>query len=452
MDNLVENYPAISHWLQNIKEPINPRESLSGDQTTQVVIVGAGYSGLWTAYYLKKLDPSLEITIVESSFAGRGAAGRNGGWCSYHLPNFSALAEHSATRDAATQILPHLFEMVDEVGRITALEGIDCDFHKGGVVHVAITKAQEKSLLVELELFEQLGFGKDQVRLDKLSMDKKIRMANSRGGLFSPHCAVVDPAKLVRGLAEVVERMGVRIFEQSPVTSISQGMIKTKDGTISADKIVLASEGYTNHHKGLPKNRFLPVHTFMAVTEPLAESIFDEIGLHDREAFADGRALVTYGQRTIDNRIAFGYGAQTYLNGKPRDFFNSQDEEFQTIKSIIGQLFPILKEAKYSQCWGGAMAMSRTQRAFAHCDTDAGVGWLGGFLGNGVAATNLGGRTMADLILGRDTELTELSLLVIKAGSPLTQYRGWEWGPISWSASNTMLKKMRFQDKRDTGI
>jgi glycine/D-amino acid oxidase-like deaminating enzyme len=452
MDNLLENYSAISHWLQNIREPIQPRESLSGDHRARVAIVGAGYSGLWTAYYLKKLDPSLEIMIVESSFAGRGAAGRNGGWCSYHLPNFSVLAENSATRDGAKQILPHLFEMVDEVGRITELEGIDCDYHKGGTVHVAITKTQQQALLEELELFEQLGFGKDQVWLDRTSMDKKIRMANSLGGIFSPHCAVVDPAKLVRGLAEVVERLGVRIFEQSPVTSISRGMVKTADGSISADKIVLASEGYTNQHKGLPKNRFLPVHTFMAVTEPLPETVFDEIGLSDREAFADGRALVTYGQRTIDNRIAFGYGARTYLNGKPRDFFNSQAEEFQTIKRIIGQLFPILADAEYSQCWGGAMAMSRTQRAFAHYDIAAGVGWLGGFLGNGVAATNLGGRAMTDLILDRDTELTELSLLVIKAGSPLTQYRSWEWGPISWSASNTMLKKMRYQDKRDTGI
>lgn len=440
----------LSYWLRSIENTLSLRGALEGRHRTDVAIAGAGYGGLWTAYYLKKLDPSLDVTVVEAAFAGRGAAGRNGGWCSLDLSNYGALLQNTETRSQAVELMPHLNAMVDIVGEVASAEQIDCDFHKGGMVHAAVAPAQLARVRSLHEEFESAGLGHIHQWQDKADLDGRVRMAGSLGGVFCPHCAVLHPAKLARGLARAVVDLGVHLFEATPALRVAPGGITTPAGEVIADKVIVATEGYTASTRGMPARRLMAMHSFMTVTEPLDASVFDEIGIGDREAFGDMSWLVTYGQRTADDRLAFGYGGRSYADGKPRDVFPRAGANFRDVHEALERLFPVLRGVRYEQDWGGAMGMSRDQVPFVEYDRDTATGWLGGFFGNGVAATNLGGRAMADLVLDRPSDLTELRLVVRRTARPLEKFRRWEPAPVAWSASNALLTALRLRDKAET--
>lgn len=441
----------LSHWLRTIEDTLSVRPALAGRHRTDVAIVGAGYAGLWTAYYLKQRDPALAVTVVDAAFAGRGAAGRNGGWCSLDFSNYLALLQDPGTRSRAIELMPHLTAMVDAVGEVAAAENIDCDFHKGGVVHGAVAPAQLERARQVHEAFHDAGLGHIHRWLDKPELDRRVRMAGGLGGTFTPHGAVLHPARLARGLADAVERHGVRLFEGTTARQVGPGRVVTEQGSIQADKVILATEGYTGAARGLPARRFMAMHSFMTVTEPLPDALFQEIGLADREAFGDMSWLATYGQRTADNRLAFGYGGRSYADGRPRDVFKPSAAPFRDVHQALERLFPALKGVAYQQDWGGAMGMSRDRIPFVEYDPDSATGWLGGFFGNGVAATNLGGRAMADLVLERRTELTGLSLMVRNTPDPLERFRRWEPPSVAWPASNVVLKGLRLRDRAETG-
>lgn len=441
----------LSWWLASIEETISPRPALEGTQRTDVAIVGAGYAGLWTAYYLKRLDPSLDVTLLEAAFAGRGAAGRNGGWCSLDFSNYPALLENDRTRSQAIELMPYLTQMVDAVGDVARDERIDCDFHKGGLVHAAVAPAQLDRIRSLHEAFDRAGLGHIHEWLEKEALDRRVRVAGGLGGVYSPHGAVLHPAKLARGLAAVAVARGANLFEGTPAVKVEPRLVTTANGAIHADKVIVATEGYTASTRGLPARRLMAMHSFMTVTEPLPEAVFDEIGLSDREAFGDLSWLATYGQRTADDRLAFGYGGRSYADGKPRDVFARSGTYFRDVQRQLERLFPVLKGVTYEQNWAGAMGMSRDRTPFVEYDPDTATGWLGGFFGNGVAATNLAGRAMADLVLGRRTALTELGLMVRRTERPLERFRRWEPASIAWSASNALLTSLRLRDRLETG-
>jgi glycine/D-amino acid oxidase-like deaminating enzyme len=443
----------LSFWLRSVEESLSPRRALEGDERADVAIVGAGYAGLWTAYYLKQLDPAMDVAVIEAEIAGRGAAGRNGGWCSLDLANFAGLLRHPETQSRAIELMPNLIDSVYTVGDVVEKEKIACDFHRGGMAHVAISRPQLDRARKAHGLLDGLGLGAVEHWLEPAEMDRKVKIAGGLGGAFCEHCAVVHPAKLARGLADVIERQGVKVFERSPATSVTSGRVVTRSGTVVADTVILATEGYTEAHAGgLPARRLLPMHSFMTVTEPLEESVFEQIGLADREAFGDYSWLVTYGQRTADNRLAFGYGGRTYPDGKPRDVFRAGDRHFRLIQRKLEQQFPVLEGTRYEQSWGGAMGMSRDMTPFVEFDPGTSTGWLGGFFGNGVAATNLAGRAMADLVLGRASDLTGLGLLVRRTDRPFDRRARWEWQPLVWSGVAGTLRSLRRRDRQETGV
>lgn len=444
------NPGELSYWLRSIEEALYLAPALEGTHRTDVVLVGAGYAGLWTAYYLKQLDPSMRVTLLDSAFAGRGAAGRNGGWCTPDLSNYGSLLQDRETRTRAIELMPHLTAMVDVVGEAAAVERIECDFHKGGVVHVAVAPAQLERAHAVHDEFHRAGLGHVHEWLEKPGIEQRVRMAGTLGGTYSRHGAVLHPAKLARGLAKTVVGRGVHLFEGTRALEVGPGFVDTEHGEIRADKVIVATEGYTASTRGLPARRFMAMHSFMTVTEPLPDTVFDEIGLADREAFGDMSWLVTYGQRTADNRLAFGYGGRSYADGKPRDVFAANGSYFRDVHQALVRLFPVLKGVTFEQDWGGAMGMSRDRIPFVEYDPDSATGWLGGFFGNGVAATNLGGRAMADLVLGRRSALTELHLLVRRTARPLERFRRWEPPSITWPASNALLASLRLRDKAET--
>jgi len=250
----------VSYWWQ--ARGIPPRRaSLPGSTEADVCIVGAGYTGLWTAYYLNRADPALRIVVLEASFAGYGASGRNGGWVTAELPGSrERYARHPRGQDGVRDLEQHLRDTVDEVASVCAAEGIDAGLVKGGTLTVATSAAQEARLRRRLEQERAWGDDAGIVRyLEKTELDDRLHVAGALGALYSPHCARVQPADLVAGLAETVTRAGVRLYEATPVTSISAGRARTPACDVRAPYIVRCTEGFTadipgQHRTLLPMN------------------------------------------------------------------------------------------------------------------------------------------------------------------------------------------------------
>ena len=295
-----------SLWHHTAGGSFTPRPSLPGDIDVDVAIVGAGYTGLWTAYYLHELDPSMRIAIVEREIAGFGASGRNGGWCSALFPPSSSGIARRHGREAAVATRRAMHESLVEVGRVAEAEGIDIDYARGGTVELARNEAQLARAREEVEEEHELTGGIEELEL--LSKDEAeglVRATRLLGGTYTPHCAAIHPLKLVRGLAARVEGRGVSIFERTAASEIRSGSVITDHGTVRAELVVRATEGYTPSLRG-ERRRFIPIYSLMIATEPLPAAAWDEIGLRRRETFGDLRHLRIYGQRTADDRIAFG--------------------------------------------------------------------------------------------------------------------------------------------------
>jgi glycine/D-amino acid oxidase-like deaminating enzyme len=418
------DYRSLSLWHDTHPGSLEPRPPLGADQQVDVAIVGAGFTGLWTAYYLKELDPSLRVAIVEAEIAGFGASGRNGGWCSGTLAGIDAHLDDPARRDAGVRLQRALFETVDEVGRVCEREGIDCHYAKGGTVRFASVEAHRALLREELDEWRALGFGEDDVRwLEPAACAARIGAARNLGGLFLAHCAAIHPTRLVRGLAEAVEARGVPIYERSPARAIEPGAVVTEGGRLAATTVVRAVEGYTPTLG--EKRTLLPLHSMMIATEPLPEAVWKEIGLENRETFGDARRIVIYGQRTADDRIAFGGRGLYFYGSRFRDRFGADEAAFGQVQATLHSLLPILREFRITHRWGGPLGVPRDWRPSVGVDRARGLAWAGGYVGEGVAPSNLAGRTLAELLLERDSERVHLPLV----GPPFPR---WEPEPLRW--------------------
>ena len=433
-----------SFWYDALPDPVTPRPALPGDREADIAIVGAGYTGLWTAYYLKKAEPSCRIVVLESEYAGFGASGRNGGWCSALFPSSLAkVAKVAGSRDAAIAMQRTLNATVDEVGAVAAAEGIDCHFAKGGTLVLARTEVQLERAREEIAEYREYGFGEEDLRL--LAADEaraELNATDVLGATYTPHCAAIQPARLVRGLADVVERMGVEIFEQTPVTSIWHGEARTPHGNVTAETVVRATEGYTKTIAGF-KRTLAPVYSLMLATEPLTDEQWAEIGLNRRQTFSDGRHLIIYGQRTADGRLAFGgRGAPYHFGSSIRPEYDSHERVHAELKHVLDAMFPVLREVPVARTWGGALGVPRDWFASVCFDRAAKLAWAGGYVGDGVGTANLAGRTLADLIRGRRTELTAL---------PWVGHRSpkWEFEPLRWIGANLGLRVMDGADAEE---
>ena len=278
---MTEDLSRLSLWWDtlpdDLRAPLGP--PLNGDEAADVAIVGAGYTGLWTAYYLKRLDPSLRITVVEARQAGFGASGRNGGWASALFPaSLEALARQSS-RGEAIRMRLEMHHTVDEIGRVAADEGWDIGWSKGGTVVLARTPLQLQNAKDEIANLRSWGFGDDDYRLlDAREAASRAGATDVLGGTYTPHCAAIDPARLVRSLARSVVASGVTLHEGTPVEAIEPGIVRTANGSVRAEIIVRATEGYTPTLKGHVRT-LAPVYSLMLATEPLpAEALGESSG------------------------------------------------------------------------------------------------------------------------------------------------------------------------------
>ncbi|MEU6020469.1 FAD-binding oxidoreductase [Micromonospora sp. NPDC047134] len=439
------SYHDLSYWLSTVDEPLTPRAGLAGDTDADVVIVGAGYTGLWTAYYLAQADPGLRIVVLERQVAGFGASGRNGGWCSALLPtSLTGLARRHG-RDPAIAMQRAMYDTVREVGRVVAAEDIDCHWSYAGTITLARSAPQLQRAHASVLEAREFGFGaEDLALLGPDEAEARCAAEGVRGGTYTPHCATVHPARLVRGLARAVERRGVTIHERTPVTRIRRGAAVTPHGTVRAPVVVRATEGYT---PGLPGQRraIAPVYSLMLATEPLPPATWARIGLAERETFTDFRHVIVYGQRTADGRLAFGgRGAPYHFGSRVRTAYDREPRVFAALRRTLGDLFPVLgAEVPVSHTWGGPLGVARDWAASVGYQPADGLAWAGGYVGDGVGTSNLAGRTLADLIRGERTDLTAL---------PWVNHRSphWEPEPLRWLAVNAGLRIMFSADEAES--
>lgn len=417
------------------------RAPLDADTEVDVAIVGAGYSGLWTAYYLLDHDPSLRVAIVEREHVGFGASGRNGGWCIGEMAaNHTKLAAAGSSEQAIGQMRA-MFDTVGEVGRVVDRHGIECDYHRGGTVRVARNDAQVAGQRAEVSHLHGLGFDESDVRLLAPQEASAMFAASEvRGGVFQAHSAVLHPLKLVRGLADSVALQGVSIYEETAATSIAPGVIDTHHGRVHAQTVVLATEAYTRDLPGHRRN-LVPLYSLMIATEPLPDDTWAQIGLADRQTFADDRHLVIYGQRTADDRLAFGGRGAPYRFGSRTDAkVEHSSRTHDRIEQTLRELVPQIGDARVTHRWGGVLAVPRDWFPSVTFDRVTRIGTLGGYVGEGVAASNLAGRTLADLIVGADTERSRYPWVDRRS-------RKWEPEPFRWLAINASLRAMQIADR-----
>ena len=411
-------------------------------------VVGAGYTGLWTAWALVGAEPGLRIAVIESEHAGFGASGRNGGWLSGLMPGDRDLMSRSpGGRAGVIALQRHLIDAVAEVIEIAGKEDIDADIHLGGTLAVATTGAQMARLRHGLAEDHAWGLGADdEFELGPAETSERVDVAGAVGSVFNPHCARIQPAKLVRGLAAAAERRGVTIYERTPATSFEPGRVRTTDGTVTADWVVRATEGYTAGLTGPGLHRrLLPMNSSMIVTEPLAPPVWDAIGWSNCETVRDGAHAYAYLQRTADGRIAIGGRGIPYRYGSRLGHAGEAPHgTVSALRSTLGRLLPSAAAAPVAYGWSGVLGVARdwcpavgVQRAGA-----GGVAWAGGYVGDGVSTSYLAGMTIADLVLGRDTSRTALPWVGHRS-------RQWEPEPFRWLGVRGIYSLYRAADRAE---
>lgn len=421
-------------WAETTAAPSSAGGEVAEDlpHVVDVAIVGGGFTGLWTAYYLLRERPDLEVLVLEAEHTGFGASGRNGGWVSALWPVAPDTMAAANGRPAALAQLAALRETVDEVGRVDADEGFDSGYTKGGALMVARTPAQETR--ARASAASEATWDTGTVWLEPAASRERLDVAGTRGATFTPHCARVHPRRLVDGLAGAVRRRGGRIAEGARVARAGDGVVVLPDGRrITARHVVLATEGWTPRLPGHERS-IVPVYSLMVATEPLTQSQWSRVGLDQREVFSDHGPVVIYGQRTDDDRIAFGgRGAPYHFGSAIRPEFDHDERVFAALQDTLAGLLPQLDGVRFTHTWGGPLGIARDWHPAVTYDASTRTGRAGGYVGDGVAASNLAGRTLADLVLGRHTAITDL---------PWVGHRSprWEREPLRWLGVNAGLQ------------
>jgi glycine/D-amino acid oxidase-like deaminating enzyme len=433
---------GVSFWWHQAGRP-DPREALDGDLDCDVCIVGGGLSGLWTAYALAGLDPTLDIVVLEAEFVGFGASGRNGGWLSAELSGSKERYGATHGREGVAALVSAMERAVDDVLDVCQAEGIDADIVKNGVLYVARSPAQLVRMREGLADDLAWGIGADHhTELTAAQVGERLRVDGALGGVFSPHCARVQPAKLVAGVADAAERRGVRILERTRVTRIEPGVVTTTRGHVRSPRVLRCLEGYAASLPG-ERRSWLPMNSAMIVTEQLSDAAWDAIGWSGAELLGDNANAYCYAQRTADGRIALGgrgipyrFGSRTDVDGQ------TQDWTVSSLTEILHGMFPAARSARIDHAWCGVLGVPRDWCASVSFDPSTGLGWAGGYVGSGLTTTHLAGRTLADLALGRDTDLTHLPWV----DRPV---RRWEPEPFRWLGVRAMYGLYREADRRE---
>ncbi|MBW4030564.1 MAG: FAD-dependent oxidoreductase [Acidobacteria bacterium] len=436
-----------SLWWSQIGE-VSPRPSLHDDLDVDVAIVGGGYTGLWTARELLRRDPQLRVVVLEARVCGFGASGRNGGWVSALFPAPASTIVSRFGRDAFTHQRRLLQDAVGSLGEATHVDGIECDYVRGGTVTFARTRAQVERGRRDLAQARELGVDEEDLRwLEPEELRGVAMVEGARGAAYSPHCARIHPARLVRGLADAVERRGATIFEDTRVTKILAGtssrrvQVLTHHATVRAQYVIRATEGFTPT-MGHQRRDLVPLYSLMVATAPLSDAWWREYGFERFPTFSDERHLLIYGQRTADNRLAFGGRGSPYHFGstvEPR--YDADEGVFTRLAATLHELFPTL-DSPITHQWGGPLGMPRNRLPSVTVDHDTGLAAAGGYTGDGVTLSYVCANALADLIVSPTTPTPYSALPFVHGPS-----RRWEPEPLRWLGINAGIGLATYADR-----
>lgn len=405
-------YSDVSYWLATCNDDCTPRASVDGDIAVDVAIMGGGFSGLWTAYYLLENEPGLEIAIVESEICGFGASGRNGAWCAPRFPVDPHALIARFGPQVARRICIEANAMVVEIGERLAAEQIDAEYRNTGLLTVARSDDQLKKLIGAFETYRSLGLTDNAQLCSAEQARELVNATNLTGGLKFAEGATIHPGKLVRGLARRLEEKGVRIFERSPVTGIERGAhaaLVTATGRVRARRtVVAAGEAYLTAMPSFQRS-VMPMSSMIILTEPLTAAQWDAIGWVGGESLSSPVNVKNYLTRTSDGRILYGSRGAPYLYGsRIPDKATRDAETFAWMEDCLLDWFPALTGISVTHRWGGYLGVPRDWMPSVYFDKDDKIAWLHGYTGRGVSTSALCGKTLAGAITGRGAALETL--------------------------------------------
>ena len=403
----MSDWASKSFWLGATPYRENP--VLEDDIRADVAIVGAGYTGLSTAYYLRQADPSLRVVVLESDVAGYGASGRNGGFAMTLMGLSLSLTARRFGKQKARQAHDFGVRAVRHIGELVEKQGIECDYEKNGLLTVATNPAHVDRLQAEIRLAHELGI--EGVRwLDAGELREEVNSPLYMGAREEEECALVNPAKLARGLKNLAEGAGAEIYERTPVEAAHlkpRIRLETPRGSVAAQKVVFALNAFTEHFPQLHSKAF-PIFTYIVLTEPLSKQQLSSIGWGNRQGIEDARNLIHYYRLTADNRLLMGGEDVMYYYGG-RTGMDEHWPTFHDLERTISETFPALAGIGISHRWGGPVSVPIDFfPVLGYLGGDRRVIYSVGCVGHGVAPTNLTGQILRDLVREQETELTDL--------------------------------------------
>ena len=379
-----------SYWLAT--RPPQPGEPLTGKIETDVAIIGAGFTGLWTAQFLRQLEPKLNVVVLEQGVAGYGGSGRNAGIISVCLDHSHELAAAHFGQREADQLAKLGLQNIEE---LAAFAGNECDFERTGQLHVALTRSQ-------VETCQAMTHGRF---LNAEETRAELNSPLYLGAAFVSGGGIINPVKLVDKL-----RRDLRLFERSPVTSLIGNIVQTPAGEVRARKIVLATNAYSHHLFPKLLRHFIPLYDYVLVSEPLTVEQHAAIGWRNRQGVTDGRTFFNYYRLTADNRVLWGTSeARYYPRNRVDESCDHSEWHYRSLRESFGRHFPQLAGLKWEYGWGGPIAS--TTRLTPFFGVTGNILYALGYTGHGIGSTRVAGKILAHMALAKPSELLNLSMV-----------------------------------------
>jgi glycine/D-amino acid oxidase-like deaminating enzyme len=428
-----------SFWLATYG-PYAPNPPPRGDLTADVAIVGGGFTGLSTAYHLRRSDPGLRVVVLESEVVGYGASGRNGGFSMTLFGFEPSVTKLLFGQQRTLEAHRYMERAVDDVDHLVREHEMQSDYWFPGFLRVATTPAYARRIQRDLDLLTRMGIQGIEW-IDAARLRAEVDSPLFLGAWWEPRCGLLNPAKHVRELKRVAEQAGAEVYEHAPVNEIRRGVrfeLRTPTATVRAEKIVLATNAYA-HLMPETRSKQAPVFTHMVVTEPLTPAQLDSIGWKNRQGIEDARNLVHYFRLTADNRLAMGGSDVTLAYGRGMQH-DLAARVFGDLERDVVRIFPGLREVRFTHRWGGPVSVPTLLVPEIGQIGDERAYYSIGCIGHGVSLTHLNGRTLADLVLGRRSDLTDI-WFVNRRALP------WPPEPLRFLLSHAIRGCFRLEDR-----
>ena len=438
----IHDYRAKSYWLEQISATYVESPALEGMVRADVLIIGGGFTGISSAYHLKRSYPELRVVLLESDVVGFGASGRNAGFVMTLFGHSLGLTTLRFGKQKAAQAYRYMERAVSYVGELVRAHSLNCEYEYPGLLRVATTPAYARRIQHEVALAESLGVGGVEW-IDAHELRALVDSPTYLGAWRQTHCALVNPARFVRELKRLAIAEGVEIYEHSPVTNLEFGSplrAQTPFGAVEADRLVIATNAFSAQFPQLRARQF-PIHTYIVLTEPLDEAQLDSLRWQGRQAIADARNLTHYYRLTPDNRLLVGGGDAHYFYDNQTGI-DKHGPTFDHLERFIYATFPGLRGVKITHHWGGPISATLDLAPVLGYIGDQRVIYAAGCMGHGMALAILNGRTISDMIGGQRTELTS-TFFVGRSVIPLPPE------PLRAPLANGILGIMRAQDALD---